>query len=416
MNDFDFIDRKYSSEIGEQIAKTIGIQNNYINKNNHITEDKTYTSKSDQTKYLYEIEKYELEKELNESDLSIIKDLNDERSNYVSRLKYSLEGNSAEIDLCYENITWTKELWDGKDIKKYSVEDVGTNFSVYDVYLKIEKTDGEFTKKDIINLLDFYFVLEIGGQKIFSRDFITMCFFELLDNQEIFIEPNIIYLKAHTFENFKYGLYLRSFGYHLLKPLVAGLKKDKHYNYKITTIISGKNFEGVDVDYIIKYGYEHVVFFTGEVGFYAVKPLKSNDKHKIHLVHPTSILLYIVFNTNDDNDDDFSNVDLDYIGIILNGNPIWWEQQEVIKVKLLGVQIFVVCIDPQYRNYNKFCSLIKYDFDPKILRSINFSRMDTIHTVLEFESSNKKYYMFMKSLHINILRYLGGMIGKAFAD
>lgn len=109
MNDFDFVDKKYSSIMGEFYAENvIGAQNSILNKGT------PYVSKNKQSEYLYDLERYELEKELNQIEISIKEDLKAEQSNYSSRLKYSLENNSTELDLCCENITWNEILWYSK--------------------------------------------------------------------------------------------------------------------------------------------------------------------------------------------------------------------------------------------------------------------------------------------------------------
>ena len=418
MNDLDFIERKYDSRIGENIAfSAIGSQNNILNKGN------PYVSKNKQSEYLYDLERYELEKELNKIEISIKEDLKAEQSNYSSRLKYSLENNSAELDLCCENITWTEKLWNGDKSYIQTIQKDKNNFSLYDIYLKIEKTDGEFTKTDMLKFIDFEIEFRIGSSSIIKKDFFTMCVFELLDNQDILIESNILYFKAFTFENMLYGIPIKFLDWHLVDIKSYGLKKELHSNYKIDVIFSGKNLSNIDIN--SKYLDDDMMFeqIIIQSQTKSEKNIKSGTKIRLNFNHPISILIIFLYDniSNFDNDNniydefEFSNPEINSIGIGLNLNYIWWDNQELIKIDFMGIKICIICIDPQLRDYNKFYSYTKNNFDPSILKSINFSRMDNSEIICEYDS-DKKFLVYINGLHVNMLKMMNGLAGIAWAN
>jgi hypothetical protein len=447
MYDSDLIDNSNTSSIAEFIAaNAIGLQNEYINCNRYMTlkmknesnfkynidnlTTKSYVNKNSQSKFLYELEQQELDKELSELEFAIKSDLESEQTNYVSRLKYSLENNSAEVDLCYDNITWTNKLWDGEKsfisfIEKYSNNK--QDFGLYDIYIKIEKTNGEFSKKDLLKFKDFKINFEIGGCKIIEKYFFNICFFELIQNEQIIIEPNILYLKAFTFENMKYGIPVKFLGCHNVSIVSCGLKKDSHSNYNIDVIFSGKNLFGLNID-VDKYCLQQLII-QNQIE-YPINKINSGDKIKLYFSHPTSIILFFLYdriedNINDSLDDilddfELDNLSIDSVGIGLEGigldeNYIWWDDQELIKIDFMGIKLCAACIDPQLRYYNKFCSFANMDFDPKTIKSINFSRIDCTKIIINYDS-DKKYNLFINALNINILSMMSGMAVIAYAS
>ena len=421
MNDFDFIDRKYDSRIGELYAEiAIGTQNSILNKGT------PYVSKNKQSEYLYDLERYELEKELNEIEISIKEDLKAEQSNFSSRLKYSLENNSAELDLCCENITWNEILWDGNEVYLPTIQkdkNNKENFSLYDIYFKIEKTNGEFTKTDMLKFIDFEIEFRIGGSPIIKKDFFTMCVFELLDNQDILIESNILYFKAFTFENMLYGIPIKFLDWHLVDIKSCGLKKELHSKYKIDVIFSGKNLSNIDIN--LKYLNNNILFeqIIIQSQRNSDNNIKSGTKIRLGFNHPISSLIFFLYdnisghdNYNDIYDDfEFSNPEINSIGLCLNGGYIWWDNQELIKIDFMGIKLCIICIDPQLRDYNKFCSFTKNNFDPLTLKSINFSRIDDAHIIFEYDS-DKKFLVYINGLNVNMLRMMHGMAGIAWSN
>ncbi len=425
MSDYDLIDRTLDSTTGETVAgSAYGSQNDFIGDKGPI-----YIPKSSQSQYLYELERYELEKEIINTEELIKSDLEKENTNYNSRLEFSLMNNMVQIDLDCENIVYKYNLWDGQNKSICTLDiDKHTNFSLYDIYLKIEKKSGDFTKKDILNLIYFKIRLAIGGSDVFVKDFFSMCFFELIEDNDIFIEPNIIYLKAYTFENMLYGIPYYFLKYHEIRITSSTLPNKPGYydysdysDYSIDIIYSGKNLSSIDIkpEHMKNMSFEQILILSQTF----FKPIKdSKQKFNINFNHPSQLIMFFLWNEEEkkmEETDELNKTEINKFGLSLDDNFIWWEDEELIKINLLGINLYLICIDPQLQNYTKFCSYIKNKFDPKTLRSINFSRIDKTEFVIDYDSgsnSYKKYNLYINGLNINILRIISGMAGLTYCQ
>lgn len=89
--------------------------------------------------------------------------------------------------------------------------------------------------------------MQIGGTSVNNLNFFSTILLELLDNQDIFIESNIIYLKIFTFQNMLYGIPIKLLKYHNVAINIYGLNKFIHYKYSIDVIYSGKNLFSIDI-------------------------------------------------------------------------------------------------------------------------------------------------------------------------
>ncbi len=475
MNDLDFIDRKKNTSkyveltaiesIGKQNILTSSIKEdylitkgiNYIDKvveENIINKDSLnfnkYIKKSEQSKYLYDLEKYEIEKELNESEKYTKEILFQSQSNYNSRLDYSLllEKDFLQVDLCSETITYKYNIWNYKNIyyckpiiinnylfkndlfknnfdfnknyleyrKKYLENN---KFCLYDIYLKIEKNIGDFTKKDLIKFANFKIEIIIGGNTFFEKDFFSMCFFELIENQNILIEPNIIYLKAITFQNMIYGISTYFLQYHELRINFIGLNYQTHSEFKIDIIYSGKNINIIKPEHYDNNENKFSQRIISSQNINYDTKINNSNLIKFNFKHPVSILMFFLYDNFDESDtDELENTNINAIGIKLNDKTynserIWWENEELIKVNFLGINLCVLAIDPALRNYKKFIDYIKNEPDYSMLKSIDFSCIDYSDCVIEYDS-NKKYNLYINGLYCNLLNFGYGMGGFYF--
>jgi hypothetical protein len=432
MQDFDLNDNKYNyykntysgGEILAEIA--YGKLNTYLNcsgnyKRSEIFKDKKkfveqhFVEKHQYSKYLNDLEDYEFEKELNYGIEDILKqDLELEASNYNSRLNYSIENDFVELDLCCENITWKERLWDGEKCFDIQINDNQLrHFSLYDIYVKIEKTNGEFVQKDLLNFMNFKIDLSIGLDSLMQKDFFTMCFFELIQNEQIQIEPNILYFKGFTFENMKYGIPNYLLESNDIKILSKDLNEFIHSNYKIDIILSGKNLSKIDInpDHLFN-GYNQM--FVGSQVYIHNHKINSGEKIKFYFDHPSSLFMFFLFDMENFSDDygfeqEFTNPSTNSFGIEINNQCIWWDEQEFIKIDFMGILLCVICIDPQLKDYKKFCEYSNSKFDTKTLKSINLSRIDTFKTMVEYDSY-KKYLIYINALYVNIIEFTNGKI------
>ena len=415
MDDLDFIERKKKDTLGIYYVLDIvyGAQNAYLEK--IYGEKEHFVKKSKVKEYLNNLEKNELDDEFNESEKYTKLLLEEENSSYNSRLNFSLINDFVEVDLCSENITQKENIWNGSVVKTCYPDYYNNNykFCLYDIYIKIQKTSGEFTKKDILKFVNFRLDIGVGGSDIFYRDFFSICFFELMENQDILIEPNIIYLKAITFENLIYGIpnyFLIGGG---LKIHSTGLDAKKHSEYKIDLIYSGKNISNIKPVHLENDGFEQLVISSQTYKYN--KKISSKDKIEIKFEHAVSLMMFFLYN-EDIETDELTNTNIDAVGLGLNKDWfIWWEDKELIKVNFLGINLCVLAIDPALRDYKKFCNFIKLKANYSMPKTINFSRLDCTDVYIEYDSDNK-FNLYVNCLYVNELKFKSGMTGLAFSN
>jgi len=120
---------------------------------------------------------------------------------------------------------------------------------------------------------------------------------------------------------------------------------------------------------------------------------------------------------NTDNTDEISSPNIDSIGITLNESTIWWVNQEIIRVNFMGISLCVICIDPKFRNFDKFISFTKNNFEISEIKSINFSRINTSNIIIEFDNeNNNKYNLYTCGLNINQFIMMSGLSGLSFGN
>ncbi len=419
----DPIDRHHSINLDAEFvaSSAIGVENAYFtggNNGGYIPKFKRDDN------YLVGSERYELEKDLKEQEQSLLSDLKEESSNYKTRLYLDSMAESVELDLNSTNIVHKYSLWDGTKVSNIKVV-TDKNFSLYDIYIKIT-CKHDFTRKDLLTLKDLRFELEIGGQTIFYRDFFSIILLELIDDQDILIEPNVLYLKVFTFENMLYGIPNKFLAWHQVKIIIENIPKYsywKYSEYSIDAIYSGKNIYSSDIksEHLKTMSLpEQMIIETQETG---TELMHFGKKIRLSCYHPVQMLMFFPYDPDykEFNElDELDRIEIDSIGLFLNGFPIWFEKEELVHVHFMGLDLCILCIDEQFRDINKFKKYFKNELDLNTMKSINLSRIDTVEIVLECEpgiknyDSDKEYNLFYTALYTNVLRIMSGMAGLAF--
>ena len=447
-----------SGEIMAQVAygnlNTIGKKCDYINYTHNMklnsgfkySKIDHFVNKKDQLNYLKELEEYDMNNELENLEKSIELDLNLENSTYSENLKLSLENNSAEIDLGLENIVHTHCMWNGatqiyKEIKISNTE------LLCDVYMKIEKLDGEFGKHDMyifqkIDSIELYFYC--CGYKYYKMNILTCMIHELLKENKIQQEPNIVWFKCFDFNKFYEALshfdhmklHMRSILYDL------DISKLHLYdNYKIDIVYSSKHkiIQYYDIHHQL-FNPRNITFVHHQtcinmninekkilldinscIGLCSVIFCMFVDSKYCNLKHNNLISQKTYLNNLDnfDNFDDLNELDeldelnelnkldelddLNYLDdlddsdklqmekiiLYLNGHQITYDKKQLVKIEFCGMIIYAICIDPKMKNKKTLISYMKSDFDIETLKSINFSRIDSINICFNYKSKKK---------------------------
>lgn len=398
-----------------------------------------FVSKKDQLNYLKELEEYDMNNELENLEKSIESDLNLENSTYSENLKLSLENDSAEIDMGLENIVHTECMWNGAT-QMYEEIMISDRESLHDVYIKIEKLDGEFGKHDmyIFQKMDSIELnINYHQRRCLRMNILTCMIHELLKGNKIQQEPNIIWFKCFDLNKLSCVMYF----FHNIKLKIHSIlydldisKSHLYDNYKIDVVYSSKNkkipdylknyrIEDYSLESHIKYinhqthmnmdkkkclfnikyclGLVSVIFCMFVDSKYCKMPIhqsnsvKSTNSDHLNYLYNQNYLDEL--NELDDLNyldglDDLDSSDklqMEKIILYLNGHPITYDKKQLIKIEFCGMIIYAICIDPKMKNKKTLISYMKSDFNIETLKSINFSRIDKIEISFDYKSEKK---------------------------
>ena len=144
-----------------------------------------------------------------------------------------------------------------------------------------------------------------------------------------------------------------------------------------------------------------------------ITSLNINSNEKISFVSNNMVcmIMCILYKNKEENENIFEDFELsspkiNSISIFLNGRKIKWEDYEIVNIEFMGLNISVLCIDPQLRDYDKFTKIMKNDFDLTELHTINFSRIDIMKISLNFDSndSNDTINAYINFMSLNKLQ------------
>lgn len=437
MSDTDFsIFKNNNSSSAELLANSLGSQNNYLRprgKLKNILEandfSKPFIPKKDQTKFLYEIEKYSIEKDFDMDEKILKKDLDEQNKIKVDKRTVCsfFENIFNDSLLLEEDIVYEKEVWNGRDQKNMEISKydcMWTNFVLFNVYVKIEKTNGEeITKHDLISFKNFIINFILDNNVIMKKNFFTMCFLDLIENQVVQIEQNVLFFKAFDFEHFKHGLLIKELLYYNAIFKLSELDKKVYGGFNIKLILSGKNTNESFSDGMFEYFViQHQVCTKSD-------KICSGQKINIPFNHPVSVILFFIYdeNCNDNslnNNFDLENLNIDSISIDIGAGPdngekqsscIYYSDEELIKIDFMDIKLYGICIDPQLKNHSNFISYINGYVDYETIKSINFSRIDRPNIIINHDSDNK-YNICICGLCVNVLRYMNGHMSIAFSN
>lgn len=338
---------------------------------------------------------------------SVETDLNLAESTYAENLKFSLENNSVEIELCYENIITNINLCNDRFVKRtngimYQTGCELSNGYIYDIYLKIEKLHGEFEKNDLTELSNFVIrmmISELYYESYIQRaDFITCCILELIKGNSIQSEPNIIYLKIFDFNKLRHGFacYCNQKCI-FVSDYIDLIKINKYNKYKIDIITSSKKLNNVQFSFEQKMTIQQTHKITNVFARKKCTFPKVSDC--VNLI----FLTFIKSKLNKFTIDDINNIDsvdsVDSIrslrSIIMyidDFKPIVFNINQLIKVNFCDFTTFVICADPRLKDKKTFCSYIKSDYHNNNFKFFNFVNIDKIMLAFDFDFVESEFY------------------------
>ncbi len=360
-------------------------------------------SKKKNDTYFSNLERTQIEEELGEEQESQLRrDLKSESDDYNTRLSLN-PMYQVESEINASNIVRTHR-WKGRMLQL----DENPEFSLFDVYVKIVKKKGAFTRHDIIfKLINILFHLRIGRMgeyQVFNRGFIPVLGFELINEQEVLQEENIIFLKVFTFGGMPYGL---SNHFYKGTPMFFDIWNtgpiDK-LSYDIDVIFSGKNMylsEMSESERESKKSYQFITksFTTGNI---TLLNECSTKKFSIPF-EVTDMIWFIMTKRAFVNDDELEETGITSIDLYMKRFNIRFEKDDLIHIQIFGVDFYLLVFDGELRDIRKFKKYINNDFD---FDQIPFERLSCRNDkgMMQIHHNTKDSDVFMIGMDIDLVR------------
>lgn len=439
------------------------LRNTYGPQNEYISED-TYIKRDEVDDYIFNLEN-NLENDLIEQALS---NHNDEYYGIIGTEKiYDYDTlinimNRDEVDR-NELIHSSSYKCKKKSIMISSTASYYTDtsrmeqFCLYNIYLEVEKADNEkFTKEDIYNLFNIKIDLIIGETTINSFNLLIPIIKSSLHNVSM-IHDNIFFVELFDFNKLNNGLgisqnLLRLHDVRIKLTYDNKLQYIPNYIFKIHN--RGKNID-LDTQHKVfqskknilkrnkinnsytssiyeKESYENLYDdnktddmkkFSNEViisSHYFKYNLYNNNIFEVFWSHPTQFIIFYILNPKINDDLDSSYRTIQSIGMNPNGaGYINWDLDDLIQIEILNIPLYILCLDPQLKDGNKFKNYLDGKINNKTCVGVNFSKINKLFLKIDIDDpfeDNKNYELSIFTLHSNIIDQMNGMIGLGFYD
>jgi len=303
---------------------------------------------------------------------------------------------------------------DDHEIRHEPVNDLAV---LSDLVMVIKRSEiGDENINDILSR-QIYLKLEIGGFDVMSLDMLMNLFLMKIFNRNIkeyddYIEIPLIlfdFNKNNKLTNRKLPLFTLT--HHQVQIKIKGLNKSissgfKYCKYKVPLSKVYNNDR-------LLHSLETFIIETQTLMY-----IKS-DVYKLSFNHPCKIILVKFLNSC--NDDDYYDQDYDFdkikqIKLSLNGaKPIIWDNDEgeIMKFRICGQCIYAISLSPEFKSKK---NIKKIFLGEECGYGINFSRIDNSFLSFDLYESISYTDVHISTFNVNIMRYMSGMCGKAYAN
>jgi hypothetical protein len=383
----------YYNRTALAFEKTTSTSNYIYYKNMGV--NTSYVSKEDIDSYLLKLEDDNFKAELN------LKCENDFKEEEIYP-EYNLTDFICNKEM---NRTTITEKYNGSD--KINIL-INRNYDVLEkIYLHIE-FNNEITNKDIFKLLEIELEFTIGGLTIFRSHIIFSFIIALVKGINIFPEINVLRLPIYDFTDHSDCLPIISLQHHdckfILKNITKHFSSAKLFEFKLVSKYQSNNSRRR----LAQNFHAHNIWTNQRWTEYV--------KHNVPFELKANLLIQCILFYYDVEDHDFDS----YIeSISFNANHTDWltfEQDELIIMHIYNFKIYIICLDPKYKNENMFNKQFRTYNDQKDIIGVNFSRLDNIECKINFSDSviGKKIHIDFMSL--NQLRIAYGMAGLSLSN
>jgi hypothetical protein len=387
--------------------------------------------------FMFEIEKKELEQDLNKSELELKMDIKNIEEINETFIKSGFNRDYGylpnRIDIFYNNsLDFYKNynLDDFYNQNKNLETNIKYNFTDYKldtnliqkinisryfdtitkIWFHFEKPS-EITGEDLYLISQTVVIFEIGKYVLINKPF-SMCIIEnLLQEYELDPKDNILKICLIDFENLcEFGLPQISLQAEIisLKFQFASKSIEKYSKY-ISYVVEGYYLLN-NLRRELWQKQQKFTIITSE--FLTKYKLENNFEYYLTYFHDlvnTVVWITICFNVNSE------LLQINKVGLSAENNEyLYWESDDLVIISFNNLTFCNIILDPEYKNKDKFVKLIKNKFKPNDIRGVNFSSISKIKLKIDCNVNTRQ------NIFLNIYTYgfdeyqiAGGIICKS---
>jgi len=290
------------------------------------------------------------------------------------------------------------------------------------LYLKIESTNKSpitFDDLNMFELLSISLKLHIGNSSFIPMNFTNLLFQSIVSDVPIEYEADCIKIPLYIFNKImEYGLPIISLGWSNVRITINGLWDGYEINnrdkYKLSIYVIRQHYESSSRRKIAQDEHEFLIL-KNENRTYCFTI--NNDYYYFRFKGYVAFLIFsIVPDYNLLNE--YVDMDTPLINTISlkmeNSDPMEFSD-ELILLHELGINMYVLPIDPIIKNVEDLKELFNDNLNKNIIRGLDFSCLvnlqfsityDTIYSVQEM---NSKYKLIVTGMSYNYLKISGGV-------
>jgi hypothetical protein len=343
------------------------------------------------------ITEYDLEKELNDYNITICNETKDfERSlsfnncntvdDYINESSDYLGGTCNKY---YDFIPYRSS-----EILFLITKDMDY---INDIYLEIEFEQSFYglTLDEKMHLFNMDIILEIGRNQILKSTVLTLLIGQLCLDKKINEYDNKIQIPILSFETMKYGLPLRSIMCNNIEIIIS-TKQSYNFRKSMQLLCVGTYNNNININDDYSY-----LILNGNM--YDFPDVKNNIYENIQL-NKLIKGLFIYFMPKDINYL-YTNPNIKDIKLKIDKfQPLEYNSDNLSSIEILGITVYVVSFCEEFDTIDDITKCLKNPSDNMSANGINFCNYYRILLSLDSDDNLENYTMFVTPINLNILQ------------
>ncbi len=387
--------------------------------------------------FMFEIEKKELEQDLNKSESELKKEIKNIEQINETIVKSGFDRDYGylpnRIDIFNDN---TINLYKNYNLDDFYIQNknletnIKHNFTDYKLDTNLIQTinilryfdtitkiwfhfekPSEITGEDLYLISQTELTFKIGRHSLINKSF-SMCIIEnLLQEYELEPKDNILKICLIDFENLcEFGLPQISLQAEEIKlKFQFASKSIEKYSKYITYVVEGYYLLN-DLRRELWKKQQKFTIIRSE--FLTKYKLENNFEYYLTYFHDlvnTVVWITICFNVNSE------LLQINKVGLSAENNEyLYWEPDDLVIISFGDLTFCNIILDPEYKNKDKFVKLIKNKFKSNDIRGVNFSSISNIKLKIDCNvNTRQNIFLNIYSYGFNEYQIAGSSICKS---